>query len=139
MRESSTNRSKLSNKSVLEKAGITNGGQNTNSDRYLASRLSREFDNVLEMLGLSFDEPVDKSMVFDIMVYLMFLKSASQIGSEFTQTENLQIFESVWTKLSYRQMMNEYGSISVEQVRLFFFNMNYLWGDWLRREKLLSK
>ena len=52
-------KSKLS-KSVLENAGITNGGQKTNSDRYLATRLTREFDCLLKLLGIASDEPVSK-------------------------------------------------------------------------------
>lgn len=52
-------KSKLS-KSVLENAGITNGGQKTNSDRYLATRLTREFDCLLKLLGIASDEPVGK-------------------------------------------------------------------------------
>ena len=71
------------------------------------------------------------------MVQLMLLKSTGQTSSEFVETENIQMFESIWQKLSYQQMIGEYGQISVEHIRMFFLNMHYVWGEWLRREKLL--
>ena len=49
------------------------------------------------------------------------------------------MFESIWFKLSYKNIQGDYDKISVERVRLFFLNMNYLWGDWICREKLLLK
>ena len=35
--------------------------------------------------------------------------------------------------------MTEDGKLPTEHIRFFFLNMNYLWGDWLRREKLLDR
>jgi len=67
---------KRANNSVLENAGITKGNK-TNSDRYLASRLTREFDAALSQLSISTDSLVGKSQVFDILVQLMLLKSMS--------------------------------------------------------------
>ena len=54
---SSLSKSKLG-KSVLENAGLTSKGEKTNSDRYIAIRLTREFDSVLYKLGIGFDESV---------------------------------------------------------------------------------
>ena len=64
----------MSSSSVLENAGITNG-QVTNSDKYMAIRLTREFDNALDRFSLKNVSELDKNQAFDLLVELLLLKS----------------------------------------------------------------
>ena len=86
-RESRISIQKKTSFSVLENAGISNG-QLTNSDRYLAVRLTREFDQVLAQLGIVVDSQINSSQCFDIMVNLMILKSRDKLTTDFAQAEN---------------------------------------------------
>ena len=74
---------------MLENAGIiANAEKQTNSDRYLAIKRTREFDSIAQKLDIKSDSLVTKNQVFEILVALMFLKPATQTNSEFTFTEN---------------------------------------------------
>ena len=55
---------------MLKNAGVANGTTITNSDRYLALRLNREFDHVLDSLNIHDDHWIDKSLLFEILVRL---------------------------------------------------------------------
>jgi len=59
--------------SVLENAGISNGSL-TQSDRYQAVKLTKEFDAALARLGLQTDAQLGKSAVFDVLIDLKLLK-----------------------------------------------------------------
>ena len=81
---------------------------------------------------------VDKNQVFDILVTLMLLKSPDMIVSEFTEVENSQAFESVWLRIADWRSGDD-SKVPIEIVRYFFLNLNYLWGEWLSRAKLMAK
>lgn len=36
-------------------------------------------------------------------------------------------------------MVEDQALIQVEVLRMFFLNLNYLWGDWLCRDKLMNE
>lgn len=63
----------MSNSKVLCNAGISKG-EVTNSDKYLALRLNKEFDAVISSLELKSDQKLGKSALFDILVKLNLLK-----------------------------------------------------------------
>lgn len=73
----------MSQSSVLENAGMVKAKEVTNSDRYLAIKLSREFDQVLESLSLRDATRIDRSDLFDILVQLSLLKSLDNQNSQF--------------------------------------------------------
>ena len=63
---------------MLENAGIiANAEKQTNSDRYLAIKRTREFDSIAQKLDIKSDSLVTKNQVFEILVALMFLKPAT--------------------------------------------------------------
>ena len=76
-------------------------------------------------------------MLYEIFVKLSLLKSLEQLNSEFLTVENLQMFESVWIKISGSE--SEEVTVTIDNVRFFFLNLNYLYGDWLLRAKLFSR
>ena len=76
-------------------------------------------------------------MLYEIFVKLNLLKSLEQLNSEFLTVENLQMFESVWIKISGSD--SDQVTVPAEIVRFFFLNLNYLYGDWLLRAKLFAK
>ena len=121
---------------MLENAGLVKGTI-TNSDRYMALRLTKEFDQILESMNVKASQEISKSMLYEIFVKLSLLKSLEQLNSEFLTVENLQMFESVWIKISGSE--SEEVTVTIENVRFFFLNLNYLYGDWLLRAKLFSR
>ena len=137
--EALQNQKRSLNSSVLENAGITNG-QRTNSDKYLAIKLTKEFDSAVQSIDSisSFNGMVDKNQVQAILVKLMLLKSPDLIVSEFTEVENSQAFESIWLRIADWRSADD-SLVPIEQVRYFFLNMHYLWGEWLSRMKLMAK
>ena len=79
----------ISNSSVLNNAGIAQRGQVTKSDRYLATSLTKEFDQAMDDLNIRHIKKVDKSQLFDILLKLKLIKSVSQANSEFIADENM--------------------------------------------------
>jgi len=76
---------------------------------------------------------IDKSQFFEIYVRLGLLKPISLLTSEYLARENIRIFDKICAKLATEENQEIY---EVETVRQVFFNLNYLWGDWLDPNKL---
>ena len=84
--------------------------------------MTKEFDQVIEELNIREEDEISKELLFEIFLKLRLLKPLERLNSEFTTTENMTIFESVWLTLT------PFHKLLPEKVRFFFLNINYLWG-----------
>lgn len=85
--------------SVLQNAGLTDG-MITNSDKYFAIRLQKEFDVILAELDIEGKGTCDKSQFFEIFVRLGLLKPVEMLTSEGTARENIRIFDKMCKKIN---------------------------------------
>ena len=76
---------------MLENAGISKGTI-TKSDRYLAVRLTKEFDALLDHMALQNKQVLDESEIFNLFYGLNLFKSTDDQNSDFIVTENFAIF-----------------------------------------------
>lgn len=90
-------------------------------------------------MNLKDSQAVDKSQLLDLMCSLDLVKRLDpSSSSDFIVKENIAIFESVITYLAQTRV-SESTVVRLETVRTFFLNLNYLWGDWLLRDKLMNE
>ena len=99
--------------SVLHNAGIS-VGTITNSDKYFATRLQKEFLEITNELEVDVRGTMDKSQFFEIFVRLGLLKPIQELTSEFLARENIRIFDKMCEKIATEEDENIF---EVEKVR----------------------
>ena len=62
--------------------------------------MSREFESVLDSLGVQNQKLINKELLVKIFAKLALLKPAEEITSDFLRLENSKIFDCVWVHIS---------------------------------------